>query len=205
MSKSYSVADARAHLPDILDDVEAGKDVQLTRRGRAVALVLSPQRTQASQRAHNFGDAFRAFLGRHAPKEIGLEPDFFGSICDESRDVESDCDAQILARHDHHLCTHREDTQPRVVRKLEQQSESLRHCCASLARANLWLAVGFGREAEACFEEYLHAVVRRSFPILPYDDAAAEWHGRERAALERGEERRHSWMAKSQPSLTTRA
>jgi tRNA(fMet)-specific endonuclease VapC len=26
--------------------------------------------------------------------------------------------------------------------------------------------------------------VRRSFPILPYDDAAAEWHGRERARLE---------------------
>jgi tRNA(fMet)-specific endonuclease VapC len=24
----------------------------------------------------------------------------------------------------------------------------------------------------------------RSFPILPYDDAAAEWHGRERARLE---------------------
>jgi prevent-host-death family protein len=83
MSKSYSVADARAHLPDILDDVEAGKDVQLTRRGRAVALVLSPQRYDRlrSERT-NFGDAFRAFLGRHAPKEIGLEPDFFGSIRD---------------------------------------------------------------------------------------------------------------------------
>jgi tRNA(fMet)-specific endonuclease VapC len=33
-------------------------------------------------------------------------------------------------------------------------------------------------------EEYLHNVVRRSFPILPYDEAAAEWHGRERARLE---------------------
>jgi prevent-host-death family protein len=83
VSKSYSVADARAHLPDILDDVEAGKDVQLTRRGRAVALVLSPQRYDMlrSERT-NFGDAFRAFLGRHASEEIGLEPDFFGSIRD---------------------------------------------------------------------------------------------------------------------------
>jgi tRNA(fMet)-specific endonuclease VapC len=33
-------------------------------------------------------------------------------------------------------------------------------------------------------EEYLHGVVRRSFPILPYDDVAAERHGRERARLE---------------------
>ena len=83
VSKSYSVADARAHLPDILDDVEAGKDVQLTRRGRAVALVLSPQRYDMlrSERT-NFGDAFRAFLGRHASEESGLEPDFFGSIRD---------------------------------------------------------------------------------------------------------------------------
>ena len=83
VSKSYSVADARAHLPDILDDVEAGKDVQLTRRGRAVALVLSPRRYDMLRSEHtNFGDAFRAFLGRHASEEIGLEPDFFGSIRD---------------------------------------------------------------------------------------------------------------------------
>ena len=81
MSKSYSVAEARAHLSDILDDVEAGKDVQLTRRGRAVALVLSPQRYDMLRSEHtNFGDAYRAFLGRHAPEEIGLEPDSFGSI-----------------------------------------------------------------------------------------------------------------------------
>jgi len=83
VSKSYSVADARAHLPDILDDVEAGKEVQLTRRGKAVALVLSPQRYDMLRNQHTkFGDAYRAFLGRHAPEEIGLEPDFLDSIRD---------------------------------------------------------------------------------------------------------------------------
>jgi prevent-host-death family protein len=83
MAKSYSVAEARAHLPDILDDVEAGKEVQLTRRGRPVAVVLSPRRyeTLRSERA-NFGDAYRAFVGRHAPEEIGLERGFFDSIRD---------------------------------------------------------------------------------------------------------------------------
>jgi prevent-host-death family protein len=81
MSKSYSVADARAHLPEILDDVEAGRDVQLTRRGRPVAMVLSPQRYEMLRSEHtNFGDAYRAFLGRHPPEEIGLEPDFFTSL-----------------------------------------------------------------------------------------------------------------------------
>ncbi len=81
MSKSYSVADARAHLPEILDDVEAGKDVELTRRGRPVALVLSPQRYEALRGEHaHFGDAYRAFLSRHSPTEVGLEPEFFDSL-----------------------------------------------------------------------------------------------------------------------------
>jgi tRNA(fMet)-specific endonuclease VapC len=33
-------------------------------------------------------------------------------------------------------------------------------------------------------EAYLRDVVRGSFPILPYDEAAATWHGEERARLE---------------------
>jgi tRNA(fMet)-specific endonuclease VapC len=39
-------------------------------------------------------------------------------------------------------------------------------------------------QRRAGLEEYLHAVVRRSFPILPYDEVAADWHGRERPRLE---------------------
>ena len=85
MSKSYSVADARAHLPEILDDVEAGKDVQLTRRGRPVALVLSPERYEMlrSERS-NFADVYRAFLSRHATEEIGLDPGFADSLRDRA-------------------------------------------------------------------------------------------------------------------------
>lgn len=33
-------------------------------------------------------------------------------------------------------------------------------------------------------DAYLQDVVRASFPILPYDEVAATWHGRERARLE---------------------
>jgi prevent-host-death family protein len=81
MSKSYSVADARAHLPEILDDVEAGTDVQLTRRGRLVALVLSPERYEMlCSELTNFGDAYRAFLSRHTNEEIGLTSGFLDSL-----------------------------------------------------------------------------------------------------------------------------
>ena len=41
-----------------------------------------------------------------------------------------------------------------------------------------------GRRRTA-LETYLNDVVRASFPILPYDDAAATWHGHERARLEK--------------------
>lgn len=34
-------------------------------------------------------------------------------------------------------------------------------------------------------EAYVNQVVRASFPILPYDEAAAAWHGAERARLEK--------------------
>jgi tRNA(fMet)-specific endonuclease VapC len=40
-----------------------------------------------------------------------------------------------------------------------------------------------GRRRKA-LEEHLHGVIARSFPILPYDDVAAETHGKERARLE---------------------
>jgi tRNA(fMet)-specific endonuclease VapC len=39
-------------------------------------------------------------------------------------------------------------------------------------------------ERRAALEAYLRDVVRGSFPILPYDEAAATWHGEERARLE---------------------
>lgn len=83
MTNTYSVADARAHLPDILDAVESGKDIQLTRRGRAVAIVLSPERYVAlQQRRADFRDAYRTFVSRYSLAEIGLEAEFFESVRD---------------------------------------------------------------------------------------------------------------------------
>jgi prevent-host-death family protein len=84
VAKTYSVADARARLPDILDDVEAGKEIQLTRRGKAVAIVLSPERYEALRRKHaDFREAYRAFVSRYSLEEVGLEADFFASMRDE--------------------------------------------------------------------------------------------------------------------------
>lgn len=81
--KSYSVAAARARLPEILDEVESGRDVRLSRRGRLVAVVLSAERYEALQADRTqFRDSYRSFVQRHSIAEIGLEADFFDSVRD---------------------------------------------------------------------------------------------------------------------------
>jgi tRNA(fMet)-specific endonuclease VapC len=72
----------------------------------------------------------------------------------------------------------------RVVKKLQQ------HGALCAVPAPVWHELVFGSsrlpvgKRRAALDEYLQAVVRRSFPILPYDEVAADWHGRERARLE---------------------
>ena len=46
-----------------------------------------------------------------------------------------------------------------------------------------WRRLPAGKRRDA-LEAYLHEVVRASFPVLAYDEAAATWHGAERARLE---------------------
>jgi tRNA(fMet)-specific endonuclease VapC len=56
--------------------------------------------------------------------------------------------------------------------------------------APVWHELTFGcrrlpkGKRRAALEAYLRDVVHGAFPILPYDEAAAAWHGEERARLE---------------------
>ncbi len=91
MVKSYSIADARKNLPSIVDQAESGGEVQLTRRGRPVAVVLSvPEYERLTGRRVRFRDAYRAFLAKHSLKEFGLDREFVESLRDrsEGREVE---------------------------------------------------------------------------------------------------------------------
>jgi prevent-host-death family protein len=79
--RKYSIADARSNLPTIVDQAEAGVEVELTRHGKPVAVVLSLRQLERlrGDRAR-FTDAYKAFLKRHSPKTIGFERDFFESL-----------------------------------------------------------------------------------------------------------------------------
>lgn len=81
MAKKYSIADARTNLPAIVDAVEAGGEVELTRRGRPVAVVIS-RHAYARLRSQQggFGDRYRAFLRRFSLDEVGVPDGFFDDL-----------------------------------------------------------------------------------------------------------------------------
>jgi prevent-host-death family protein len=83
MPKSYSVAQARAHLPDILDEVKAGREVQLTRRGIPAAVVVSSETYEALRgESSSFRDTYRAFRERHGVGDVDLDANFFNALRD---------------------------------------------------------------------------------------------------------------------------
>jgi prevent-host-death family protein len=85
MSQRYSIAEARSRLPGIVDQAEAGVEVELTRRGQLVAVLISRREFERlrGKRLH-FGDAYRKFLERHSLREIGVDEDFAASMRDRT-------------------------------------------------------------------------------------------------------------------------
>lgn len=80
MSHRYSIAEARSSLSTIIDQAEAGLEIELTRRGKPVAVVVSFlkfERLRADR--PRFGDVYRSFLKKHSLDQVGLEDDFAAS------------------------------------------------------------------------------------------------------------------------------
>jgi prevent-host-death family protein len=83
MSKRYSIAEARSNLPGIVDQAEAGQEIQLTRRGEPVAVVLSLRELARLRGEHTgFGEAYRQFLKTHPLREVGVDEEVFESTRD---------------------------------------------------------------------------------------------------------------------------
>lgn len=85
MTHRYSIAEARNSLPSLVDQAEAGVEIQLTRRGRPVAAVVGIavlERLRGDR--PSFRTAYRDFLEHHSLKTVGLDPDFFAPARDKS-------------------------------------------------------------------------------------------------------------------------
>ena len=86
VSKRYSIAEARSNLPTIVDRAEAGQAVELTRRGKPVAAVVSLRELERlrGERA-SFRDAYRRFLKAYPLREVGLTPTEIASTRDRGK------------------------------------------------------------------------------------------------------------------------
>ena len=85
MTKRYSIADARKHLPSLVNAAAAGSEVHLTRRGEPVAVMLSVREYERlTFKRRTFAEAFREFRKRFPEGAAGTRPDYFRRLRDRS-------------------------------------------------------------------------------------------------------------------------
>jgi len=85
MPKQYSIADARRNLPSLVDEAESGSEVQLTRRGRPVAVVVSVETYERLTAPRTkFAEAYRGFREKFPVSKAGLGPNYFRALRDRS-------------------------------------------------------------------------------------------------------------------------
>jgi antitoxin Phd len=85
MAKSFSVAEARQHFPRLIRTAERGRAVEITRRGRPVAVLLSASEylSLTSQRP-SFADAVVSLRSRLAVANLGIGSEEFEGLREKS-------------------------------------------------------------------------------------------------------------------------
>lgn len=85
VTKSYSIAEARKNLAKLVNEAEGGAGVELTRRGRPVAVLLAIREYERlrSERP-TFSEAFAGFVERHGDDAVGLDAEFISDLRDRS-------------------------------------------------------------------------------------------------------------------------
>ena len=83
-SKKIPLGEARAKLSSLVEDVQHGSLVELTRRGKTVAVILSATEYSKLARAPGFEQAMEEFRKRVRIEELDLSPELFEGIRDRS-------------------------------------------------------------------------------------------------------------------------
>ena len=90
MARQYSIAEARDRLPGIVHDVEAGSPVELTRRGKPVAVLMSvDEYHRLSGGRRDFWAAYQRWRASIDPADLEGE-DPFADVRDRSPGREVD-------------------------------------------------------------------------------------------------------------------
>ena len=85
MDKEFSIAEARHSLAALVHQLDHQPKIQLTRRGKPVAVLLSQREFErlSSPRAR-FWDAYQGLLASSDVASLGIEPDLFRKARDGS-------------------------------------------------------------------------------------------------------------------------
>lgn len=91
MTKKYSVSEARKLLPKLLHDVEDGQAVEITRRGSAVAVLLSLAEYQKlANPPGQFSAAYASWRRSVDDADLELPDGYFDDLRDRSLGREVD-------------------------------------------------------------------------------------------------------------------
>lgn len=83
--KQYSIAEARDHLPGIVHEVERDGAVELTRRGKPVAVLVSAHEYERLRpRSSNFWEAYQRFREEFDVASLDITPDIYPPPRDRS-------------------------------------------------------------------------------------------------------------------------
>jgi prevent-host-death family protein len=86
MANRYSIAEARDQLARLVHEVEEGIPVELTRRGKPVAVLLSLNEYKKMREGNvGFWEAFERFRKKVDLADVGVEPEIFEDVRDRTR------------------------------------------------------------------------------------------------------------------------
>jgi prevent-host-death family protein len=85
MLKRYSIAEARDHFAALIHKVEQNTAIELTRRGKPVAVIVSVQEYQQLRAEKvSFWQALDSFRARFDLHRLDIQPEIFTELRDES-------------------------------------------------------------------------------------------------------------------------
>jgi antitoxin Phd len=86
VSEQHSIAEARSKLPQLVRDAEAGRAVELTRRGESVAVLIGRREYERlAARSRRFSEAWDDFRREIDLAELNIDPDqVFADVRDDA-------------------------------------------------------------------------------------------------------------------------
>ena len=85
MLPSYSIAEARNHFAEIVHDLKHVSRVEVTRRGRPVAILISVEEFEMLRAGNvSFTSAYETFRSTVDLTNAGIEPEVFEGLRDPS-------------------------------------------------------------------------------------------------------------------------